>query len=147
MSFHLLCVFSSGSVTNVYLTIKRPLFNTLHLNRKQNDLEHWPVSRVLKILIHHVLHKGFSERTNSMGRASSAVGVFALQGWQQYNWWVNGRRWKGQSKTVRDPFNVCTNILHKSRCMSQTFFLHWLLMSFFIWLLGPKCSYLSSTHT
>lgn len=38
--------FLIGSVTNVYLTIKRPLSNTLLLNRIQNDLEHWPVSQM-----------------------------------------------------------------------------------------------------
>lgn len=44
-------------------------------------------------------------RTHIRG-CSSTVGLFALQGWQQYLWWVNGRRWKGQSKTVRSLWAV-----------------------------------------
>ena len=44
-------------------------------------------------------------RTHIRG-CSSTVGLFALQGWQQHLWWVNGRRWKGQSKTVRSLWAV-----------------------------------------
>lgn len=41
---------STGSVTNVFLKIKRSLSSTSHLNRIQNDLEHRPVSLYLQSL-------------------------------------------------------------------------------------------------
>lgn len=44
----------------------------------------------------------------------------ALQGWQQYHWWVNGRRWEGQSKTVSCSSLRLESLLFVSPCASNS---------------------------
>lgn len=69
--------FLEGSFTNVYLTIKRALSNTATLNRIQNDLKHWPVSRLFSRRYSrsdvHALCSGLGRTVHK-----TAVGLFAL---------------------------------------------------------------------
>lgn len=151
-SFHLLWLFfplkGQSQMSTSRLKDPSPTLYTWTGNKMTSSIDRWVESLRYEFIMYSI--RFFLSA--HMGRSSSTLGLFAGQGWQQYNWWVNGRRWKGQSKTVRHPwllfrsktFSVCTDILHtKSRCMRQTSFLHWLQFTsahtFTVMETAPQC--------